>query len=105
VDALADIEGIKQVVSSFVAEQNRGRPTRRDRELADRTIEVVAGGGAVKVRLNGLGHVIGLDLTAEVYADRDPELLADLLLGALSEAQRRAISMAASYPPDAPSAA
>lgn len=102
---MADLEGIKQVVTSLVGEQGRGRPTRRDRELADRTIEVMVGGGAVKVRLNGLGHVTGLDLTADVFADRDPELLADLILGALAEAQRRAASLAASYPPDAPSAA
>lgn len=95
---MADIEGIKSVVAQVVTEQARPRSTKRDRELASRTIEVTAGAGAVKVRLNGLGQVTGLTLSPEIFADRDAELLSDLLLGALAEAQRRAIELAEGWP-------
>jgi DNA-binding protein YbaB len=102
VDALADIEGIKAVVREIAVSQAGPRPSKRERELADRTIEISAGAGSVRVRVNALGQVIGLDLTPEVFTDRDPDLLADLILGARAEAQRRAASVAASYPPEYP---
>jgi DNA-binding protein YbaB len=62
----------------------------QERRLAERTIEVQAGAGMVKVTVDGRGRVRGIVLHDEVFAGRDSELLADLLLGAIAEAQRRA---------------
>lgn len=62
----------------------------QERILAARTIEVAAGAGAVRVQVDGRGRIRGVTLTPEVFAERDHELLADLLLGAFAEAQRRA---------------
>jgi DNA-binding protein YbaB len=42
-------------------------------------------------------------LSVEAFADRDPELLADMILGAVAEAQRRAEAVAADFP-EAPGA-
>lgn len=62
----------------------------RERDLAARTIEVDAGAGAVRVRVDGRGRIRNLVISAEAFDGRDAELLADLVLGAVAEAQRRA---------------
>lgn len=58
--------------------------------LARRVVTAEAGAGAVKVRVDGNGRLRGLLISAEAFAERDAELLADLVLGAVAEAQRRA---------------
>ncbi len=65
----------------------------QERMLAARTIEVSAGAGAVRVQVDGRGRIRGVALSDEVFQGRDAELLADLLLGAVAEAQRRAADM------------
>lgn len=65
----------------------------QERMLAARTIEVSAGAGAVRVQVDGRGRIRGVHLSPEIFAARDAELLADLLLGAVAEAQRRAADM------------
>lgn len=62
-------------------------------ELADRTVEVTAGAGLVRVRVDGRGQLRALVIAPEAYQDRDPELLADLITGAVAEAQRRAADL------------
>ncbi len=62
----------------------------REGTLAARSIEVEAGAGAVKVRVDGRGRVRNIAIESAAFERRDAELLADLLLGALAEAQRRA---------------
>jgi hypothetical protein len=64
-------------------------------ELAGRSIEVLAGGGVVKVRVDGSGRVRHLAIEQAAFEGRDPDLLADLILGAIAEAQRRADEVAA----------
>ena len=64
-------------------------------ELAGKSIEVLAGGGLVKVRVDGRGRVRRLDIDPAAFDGRDADLLADLILGAVSEAQRRADELAA----------
>lgn len=62
----------------------------RERDLAARSIEVTAGAGAVRVRVDGRGRIRHLVIDPAAFAERDAELLADLVLGAVAEAQRRA---------------
>lgn len=62
----------------------------QERELATRSIEVSAGAGAVKVRVDGRGQIRALTIEPTAFEGRDAELLSDLVLGALAEAQRRA---------------
>lgn len=66
-----------------------------ERELAARSIEVAAGAGAVLVRVDGRGRVRHLTIDPAAFEGRDHELLADLILGATAEAQRRAAELAA----------
>lgn len=65
----------------------------QERKLAERTIEVAAAAGAVRVQVDGRGRIRGVVLTPEIFAGRDAELLADLLHGAIAEAQRRAADL------------
>jgi DNA-binding protein YbaB len=62
----------------------------REQDLAARTIEVAAGAGAVRVRVDGRGRIRHLTIEPAAFEGRDAELLADLVLGAVAEAQRRA---------------
>lgn len=62
----------------------------RERDLATRSVEVSAGAGAVRVRVDGRGRIRGLTIDPAAYEGRDAELLSDLVLGAVAEAQRRA---------------
>ncbi len=86
----------------------QGRLSDLQTELARRTIDVVAGGGAVRVQVDGRGRVRHLTIDAAAFEGRDADLLSDLVLGAVAEAQRRADEMAATeakrVPPDQPSA-
>lgn len=65
----------------------------REQDLAARTIEVTAGAGAVRVRVDGRGRIRHLAIEPAAFEARDAELLADLVLGAVAEAQRRADDM------------
>ena len=62
----------------------------RELDLAARTVEVSAGAGAVRVRVDGRGRIRHLSIEPAAFEGRDAELLADLVLGAVAEAQRRA---------------
>ncbi len=82
---MADLQHLFQL-----GQQVQGRLQQLQSELADRTIEVTAGAGLVRVRVDGRGLVRGLTIDPAAFEGRDAELLADLIVGAVAEAQRRA---------------
>jgi DNA-binding YbaB/EbfC family protein len=71
-------------------QQVQGRLQQLQHDLADKTFEAQAGGGLVRVTVDGKGAVRSLYLDPEAFAGRDADLLADLILGAIAEGQRRA---------------
>lgn len=73
-----------------LGQQFERRMGERDQELARKSIEVVAGGGLVRVLVDGHGRVRNLTIDPAAFEGRDAELLSDLVLGAVAEAQRRA---------------
>ena len=85
---MADLQQLFQLGS-----QVQGRLQQLQSELAERTIEVTAGAGLVRVRVDGRGVLHALDIAPEAFEGRDPELLADLIVGAIAEAQRRAADL------------
>jgi DNA-binding YbaB/EbfC family protein len=85
---MADFQQLFQLGS-----QVQGRLQQLQSELADRTIETTAGAGLVRVRVDGRGLLRALVIEPEAFAGRDPELLADLIVGAIAEAQRRAADL------------
>jgi DNA-binding YbaB/EbfC family protein len=70
--------------------QVHGRLQQLQSELADRTIEVSAGAGLVRVRVDGRGTIRAVTIDPDAFEGRDAELLSDLVMSAIAEAQRRA---------------
>jgi nucleoid-associated protein EbfC len=59
------------------------------RELATVEVEAAAGGGMVKVRMNGHKQVLAVTIDPEVMDPEDPEMLQDLVVAAVNEANRK----------------
>lgn len=63
--------------------------------LAEETIEVTAGGGVIKVVIDGHQRVRSITLSPEVVNPEDIEMLQDLILVAINEAIERSQALAA----------
>ena len=85
---MADLNQLFQL-----GQQMQGRLQQLQSELASRTIETSSGGGMVKVTADGRGTIRSLAIDPAAFADRDAELLSDLVLTAVAEAQRRAAEL------------
>ena len=85
---MADLQQLFQL-----GQQMQGRLQQLQSELADRSIEAAAGAGLVRVRVDGRGLLRALTIDPQAFEGRDPELLADLIVGAIAEAQRRAADL------------
>jgi len=85
---MADIQHLFQL-----GQQVQGRLQQLQSELAGRTVEATAGAGLVRVQVDGRGSVRTLHIEPEAFEGRDSELLADLILSAVAEAQRRAADL------------
>lgn len=55
-------------------------------DLKDRTLEGSAGGGAVKIEMNGHREVTAVKIDPEVVSQDDVETLQDLVLAAIQDA-------------------
>lgn len=62
-------------------------------EVAQKTVEATAGGGAVKVVVTGDRRIQSLTLSQEVVDPADIEMLQDLILAAISEGMKKAEEM------------
>jgi nucleoid-associated protein EbfC len=62
-------------------------------ELETKTIEAQAGGGMVRVVVNGKFEVVSLKIEKEVVNPEDLEMLQDLIAAAVNEGIRRAQEM------------
>ena len=85
---MADLQHLFQL-----GQQVQGRLQQLQTELAGRTVEATAGAGLVRVQVDGRGSVRALHIEPEAFEGRDPELLADLILSAVVEGQRRAADL------------
>ncbi len=59
------------------------------KQAAETRVEASAGGGMVTVVMNGLKQVEKLTIDPEVVSKDDVEMLQDLILAALADAQRK----------------
>jgi DNA-binding YbaB/EbfC family protein len=85
---MADIQQLFQL-----GQQVQGRLQQLQTELAGRTIEAQSGAGLVRVTADGRGNIRSLHIDPVAFEGRDAELLSDLVLAAVAEAQRRAAEM------------
>ncbi|MFH1502932.1 MAG: YbaB/EbfC family nucleoid-associated protein [Candidatus Eisenbacteria bacterium] len=63
--------------------------------LAEMRVEGTAGGGVVKVEMNGQRDVVSVSIAPEALDDADAGMLEDLLLSALRDAKQKSDEMAA----------
>jgi DNA-binding YbaB/EbfC family protein len=82
---MADLSQLLQL-----GQQMQGKLTQMQTELAQHTVTGSAGGGMVKVTADGKGEVRSIQIDPSVASEGDVEMLEDLVLAAVSEAQRKA---------------
>ena len=73
-----------------LGQQMQGRLTQMQTELAQRTVTGSAGGGMVKASANGRGQIRTIQIDPTAVADGDLEMLEDLVLAAIHDAQTKA---------------
>jgi DNA-binding YbaB/EbfC family protein len=85
---MADLQQLFQL-----SQQVQGRLQQLQSELAGRIIETTAGGGLIRVTADGRGTIRAVTIDPTVFQEHDAELLGDLVLAAVAEAQRRAADL------------
>lgn len=79
------------------AQKLQSRLAKAQEELANVTVEGSAGGGAVKVTMNGQQKVLSVRISPEAVSASDVEMLQDLVLAAVSEAIAKSQEAAARH--------
>ncbi|HUH12668.1 MAG TPA: YbaB/EbfC family nucleoid-associated protein [Longimicrobiales bacterium] len=73
-----------------MGQQMQARLSQLQTELGNKTITCSAGGGMVKATADGRGQIREIKIDPSVVDGSDVEMLEDLVLAAVSEAQQRA---------------
>jgi hypothetical protein len=73
-----------------LGQQMQGRLTQMQTELEQQTVSGSAGGGMVTTTVDGRGQIRSIKIDPTVVSDGDVELLEDLVLASINEAQRKA---------------
>ena len=76
------------------AQQMQGRLQQIQDELAQQTVSASAGGGMVTVEADGKGQMRSIKIDPAVVNAADVEMLEDLVLVAVTEAQKKAAALA-----------
>jgi len=75
--------------------QAMGEQMKRIKEdLRHRTVDVTVGGGMVDVTMNGNMELVSIKIDPQAVDPRDVEMLQDLIVAAINQAQSRAQEMA-----------
>ena len=72
------------------AQQLQAQLLKAQEDLANLVVEAGAGGGAVTVTMNGQQAILSVKISPDVVDPDDVELLEDMVLGAVKEAQVKA---------------
>lgn len=75
-------------------QQMQNRMMKMQQELEETTVEGTAGGGAVRVTVNGLRAVQAVKIDPEAVDPEDISLLEDMILAAIQEAMTSAEDLA-----------
>lgn len=76
------------------AQEMQGKFAQLQEELAKQTVSAASGGGMVTVEVNGQGMVRSIRIDPSVVQGADVEMLEDLVLVAVTEAQKKAQELA-----------
>ena len=78
------------------AQKMQEEMARTQSELAEKTVEVEAGGGKVKVVANGAGEILSIKIDKEIVDPNDVEFLEEVVLSAVKGAIEQGKAMAES---------
>lgn len=76
-----------------LGQQMQGRLSEMQSQLAQQTVTVSAGGGLVQATADGRGHIRAITIAPQAVSQGDVEMLEDLVLAAVAEAQKRAAEL------------
>lgn len=76
-------------------QEMQSKMARIQEDLGGKEVEGTAGGGVVKVRVNGHQQVLGIEIQPDAVDPEDVELLQDMILAATNEALDRSRELAA----------
>jgi DNA-binding YbaB/EbfC family protein len=79
-----EVRALQQLLTSFRQIQEN-----MQRQIETLQVEASAGGGMVTVRMNGQKQVLEVRIEPDVFAEKDVEMLQDLVRAAVNEASRR----------------
>jgi len=79
------------------AQELQAKLAKAQQELANITVEVSSGGGAVKVTINGQQKIKQIKISPEAISPDDAEMLEDLVLAAVNEAIAKSQELAAKH--------
>jgi nucleoid-associated protein EbfC len=85
---MADLSQLLQL-----GQQMQGKLSEIQTQLAGRTVTVSAGGGVVQATADGRGQIRAIKIDPSLVQGGDVEMLEDLVVAAVAEAQRRATEM------------
>jgi DNA-binding YbaB/EbfC family protein len=71
------------------AQQMQEQMLAAQQELGEQTVTGSAGGGLVEATVSGLGEIKGLKIAPEAADPQDTETLADLVIAAIHDANRK----------------
>lgn len=75
------------------AQKLQSKMVKMQEEMADKTVEATAGGGMVKVVVNGRQLILAIHIEKEVVDPDDVEMLQDLIIAAINDALARSQEM------------
>ena len=73
-----------------VMQQAQQMQERLQKQMAELRVEATAGGGMVTVVINGAKQLQSIRIDPEVVSSADVEMLQDLIVAAVNDAQRKA---------------
>ncbi len=82
---------MKQMQKQAVNMQKKMEEVQQD--LKERVIDATSGGGMVTVHVNGKQEILSIKIDPEVIDPKDPQMLEDLILAAVSQAMKKAQEM------------
>jgi len=83
----AKVKGLVDLMKQ--AQKIKAKMEELQEEMAQRTVEASAGGGMVKVVMNGRQEILRLEIDPEVVDPQEVEMLEDLIIAAVNEGIRR----------------
>jgi len=79
-----EVKALQQMLAQFRQVQEK-----LEKQLDGLSVEASAGGGMVSVKMNGQKQLTELRIEPDVFKNKDQEMLQELILAAVNEANRR----------------